>query len=65
MISGSEDVLCYAELALLHWHTMLVRPNPAQALASDVGYLNLLAGAEAAATLMRSTWSPTLSGISK
>lgn len=36
-----------------HWHTMLVRPNPAMALASDVGYLNLLAGAEATATLMR------------
>jgi imidazolonepropionase-like amidohydrolase len=30
-----------------HWHAMLVRPNPAQALASDVGYLNLLAGSEA------------------
>jgi imidazolonepropionase-like amidohydrolase len=37
----------------MHWHAMLVRPNPAQALASDVGYLNLLAGAEATATLMR------------
>jgi imidazolonepropionase-like amidohydrolase len=36
-----------------HWHAMLVRPNPAQALASDVGYLNLLAGSEAIATLMR------------
>ena len=37
----------------MHWHTMLVRPNPAEAIASDVGYLNLLAGAEASATLMR------------
>ena len=37
----------------VHWHAMLVRPNPAAALASDVGYLNLLAGAEATATLMR------------
>jgi imidazolonepropionase-like amidohydrolase len=36
-----------------HWHAMLVRPNPVQALASDLGYLNLLAGAEATATLMR------------
>ena len=37
-----------------HWHTMLVRPSlPSQALESDVGYLNLLAGAEAQATLMR------------
>jgi imidazolonepropionase-like amidohydrolase len=37
----------------VHWHAMLVRPNPAAAVASDVGYLNLLAGAEATATLMR------------
>ena len=37
----------------VHWHAMLARPNPTQALASDVGYLNLLAGAEATATLMR------------
>ena len=36
-----------------HWHAMLVRPTPAQLLASDVGYTNLLAGAEATATLMR------------
>src|SRR5262245_8397352 len=37
----------------VHWHAMLARPNPAMALASDVGYLNLLAGAEATATLLR------------
>jgi imidazolonepropionase-like amidohydrolase len=36
-----------------HWHTMLVRPLPTQAIDGDVGYLNLLAGAEAQATLMR------------
>jgi imidazolonepropionase-like amidohydrolase len=36
-----------------HWHALLVRPNPIAALASDVGYLNLLAGAEATDTLMR------------
>ena len=36
-----------------HWHTMLARPSPAQAIGGDVGYLNLLAGAEANATLMR------------
>ena len=36
-----------------HWHTMLVRPTPAQLLVADVGYLNLLASAEATATLMR------------
>ena len=37
----------------MHWHTMMVRPTPAQLLGADVGYLNLLAGAEATATLMR------------
>lgn len=36
-----------------HWHTMLVRPTPAQLLVDDVGYLNLVAGDEAADTLMR------------
>ncbi len=37
----------------MHWHTMLVRPAHAELLTIDVGYLNLLAGAEASATLMR------------
>ena len=37
----------------VHWHAMLVRPTPAAALAGDVGYTNLLAGAEATGTLMR------------
>src|SRR5262245_21593360 len=36
-----------------HWHTMLVRPTPAELLTRDIGYLNLLGGAEATATLMR------------
>jgi imidazolonepropionase-like amidohydrolase len=36
-----------------HWHTMLVRPTPPELLTRDIGYLNLLAGAEATATLMR------------
>ena len=36
-----------------HWHTMLARPSAMEAIAADVGYLNLLAGAEANATLMR------------
>jgi imidazolonepropionase-like amidohydrolase len=36
-----------------HWHAMLVRPTPAALLADDLGYLNLVAGAEAADTLMR------------
>jgi imidazolonepropionase-like amidohydrolase len=36
-----------------HWHTMLARPLPVQAIDGDVGYLNLLGGVEAQATLMR------------
>ena len=36
-----------------HWHTMLARPSPLQAIEGDLGYLNLLAAAEAKATLMR------------
>ena len=36
-----------------HWHTMLVRPTPAALLVDDVGYLNLVAAAEATDTLMR------------
>jgi len=36
-----------------HWHTTLVRPTPAVALAADVGYTHLLAGAEARDTLLR------------
>ncbi|MBK7952705.1 MAG: amidohydrolase family protein [Candidatus Accumulibacter sp.] len=36
-----------------HWHTMLVRPTPATLLTGDIGHLNLVAGAEATATLMR------------
>ena len=36
-----------------HWHTMLIRQTPEQMLFGDVGFINLLAGAEATATLMR------------
>jgi imidazolonepropionase-like amidohydrolase len=36
-----------------HWHTMFVRPPVTQLATLDVGYLNLLAGAEAHDTLMR------------
>ncbi len=36
-----------------HWHAMLVRPTPAQALTADIGYTTLLAAAEATDTLMR------------
>ena len=38
---------------LIDAHAMLVRPTPAALLADDVGYLNLVAGAEATDTLMR------------
>lgn len=36
-----------------HWHTTLARASPTQAIEGDLGYTNLLAGAEAEATLMR------------
>ncbi|MGV0741640.1 amidohydrolase family protein [Mycolicibacterium sp. XJ870] len=36
-----------------HWHTMFVRPSPAQMMSSDPGYIHLVAGAEARDTLMR------------
>ncbi len=36
-----------------HWHTMLARPTPVEMMEADIGYINLLAGAEATATLMR------------
>jgi imidazolonepropionase-like amidohydrolase len=36
-----------------HWHAMLVRPTPEAAIYGDLGFTNLLAGAEATDTLMR------------
>ena len=36
-----------------HWHAMLIRSNPAQAIAGDVGYNNIAASVEATDTLMR------------
>ncbi len=36
-----------------HWHTMLARPTAAAAIAGDLGYNNIVAGAEATDTLMR------------
>src|SRR5262249_6150543 len=36
-----------------HWHAMLVRPTPTEAITWDVGYANLVAGAEATDTLLR------------
>ena len=37
----------------MHWHAMLVRPTPAAAMADDIGFTTLVAGAEATDTLMR------------
>jgi len=37
----------------MHWHTIMVRPTFAELPTADVGYLNIMAGAEATATLMR------------
>src|SRR6202161_6750 len=37
----------------VHWHAMLIRPTPAEAIFGDVGYNNLIAGDEAKDTLMR------------
>ena len=37
----------------VHWHAMLVRPTPAAAMAADIGYTTLVAGAEAMDTLLR------------
>ena len=37
----------------MHWHTIMARPTPAALIAGDIGHLNLVAGAEATATLMR------------
>ncbi|KRA83257.1 hydrolase [Altererythrobacter sp. Root672] len=36
-----------------HWHTMLIRGNPIQMMADDVGYTNIVAADEATDTLMR------------
>ncbi|QIG92713.1 MULTISPECIES: metal-dependent hydrolase family protein [unclassified Bradyrhizobium] len=52
VIAGDGRVLMPG-LIDAHWHAMLVRPTPAAAIAGDVGYTNLLAAAEATATLMR------------
>ncbi|MBA2127589.1 hydrolase [Hyphomicrobium methylovorum] len=36
-----------------HWHAMLIRPDPAQAINGDAGYNNIVAGDEAKDTLLR------------
>ncbi|MCW5736236.1 MAG: amidohydrolase family protein [Enhydrobacter sp.] len=37
----------------MHWHAMMARPSVPVLLGADIGYLNLMAGAEATDTLMR------------
>jgi imidazolonepropionase-like amidohydrolase len=53
VIPGDGRRVLMPGLIDMHWHTMLVRPTAAAAITGDVGYLNLLAGAEATSTLMR------------
>lgn len=52
VIAGGGRVLMPG-LIDAHWHTMLVRPTPIAAIVGDVGFVNLMAGAEATDTLMR------------
>jgi imidazolonepropionase-like amidohydrolase len=52
IIEGSSRTLMPG-LIDVHWHAMLIRATPAQAIAGDVGYNNIAAGAEATDTLMR------------
>jgi imidazolonepropionase-like amidohydrolase len=52
VVAGNGRVLMPG-LIDAHWHAMLVRPNPAEAIAGDVGYNSILAAAEATDTLMR------------
>jgi imidazolonepropionase-like amidohydrolase len=53
LIVAGEGRTLMPGLIDMHWHTMLVRPTPAQMLAWDVGYSNLVAGDEAKDTLLR------------
>jgi imidazolonepropionase-like amidohydrolase len=52
MIAGGGRTLMPG-LIDAHWHALLVRPTPAEAIAGDIGFNNLVAGAEATDTLMR------------
>ena len=52
IISGGGRVLMPG-LIEAHWHAMMVAPTFATALTADMGYINLVAGQEAEATLMR------------
>lgn len=52
IIAGGGRVLMPG-LIDAHWHAMMARPPLSAVLGGDAGYLNLIAGAEATATLMR------------
>jgi imidazolonepropionase-like amidohydrolase len=52
IIAGAGRVLMPG-LIEAHWHAMMVAPTFATALTADMGYINLVAGREAEATLMR------------
>src|SRR5258708_9789271 len=52
IIAGGGRVLMPGGIEA-HWHAMMVAPTFATALTADMGYINLVAGQEAEATLMR------------
>jgi imidazolonepropionase-like amidohydrolase len=52
IIAGNGRVLMPG-LIDAHWHAMLIRPTPTQAIVGDVGYNNIAASVEATDTLMR------------
>jgi imidazolonepropionase-like amidohydrolase len=52
IVAGGGKVLMPG-LIEAHWHAMMVAPTFATALTADMGYINLVAGREAEATLMR------------
>ena len=52
IVDGAGRVLMPG-LIEAHWHAMMVAPTFATALTADMGYINLVAGREAEATLMR------------
>ena len=52
VINGQGRVLMPG-LIDAHWHAMLIRPNPAEAIVGDIGFNNIAAGVEATDTLMR------------
>jgi imidazolonepropionase-like amidohydrolase len=52
IIEGSGRTLMPG-LIDVHWHAMLIRANPVQAIVGDAGYNNIAAGVEATDTLMR------------